>query len=69
MLTRAYGLHDARVAFALHNLGGFYLSQVSRWGDGSVAFGCRMRTHVSLLHGRAPWAGCACFSWEQPVCV
>lgn len=28
VLTRAYGLHDARVAFALHNLGGFYLSQV-----------------------------------------
>lgn len=27
VLTRAYGLHDARVAFALHNLGGFYLTQ------------------------------------------
>lgn len=24
ILTRTYGLHDARVAFALHNLGGFY---------------------------------------------
>jgi len=40
VLTRAYGLHDARVAFALHNLGGFYLSQVG----GAVAFG------VPLLH-------------------
>lgn len=25
ILVKEYGLHDARVAFALHNLGGFYL--------------------------------------------
>lgn len=27
ILTKAYGLHDARVAFALHNLGGFHLAR------------------------------------------
>jgi tetratricopeptide (TPR) repeat protein len=35
ILTRAYGLRDARVAFALHNLGGFYLArrQLERAAD------------------------------------
>lgn len=60
MLTRAYGLHDARVAFALHNLGGFYLAQ-RRLEEAADAYEQALRMKLEVLGtghrcaGRAGW--------------
>lgn len=61
VLTRAYGLHDARVAFALHNLGGFYLSR-RQLAQAADCYEQALKMKLEVLgtgHRCAPAAHCA----------
>ena len=56
ILTRAYGLHDARVAFSLHNLGGFYLArrQLAQAGE---CYEQALRMKLEVLGTGHRWVG------------
>jgi hypothetical protein len=62
ILTRAYGLHDARVAFSLHNLGGFHLArrQLAQAGE---CYEQALRMKLEVLGTGHRWVGR--YSWGR----
>lgn len=64
ILTLEYGPRDARVAFSLHNLGGFYLSQ-RRLDQASEMF--EQVGRWAAAAGRAKQAQSSGSSWRRPA--
>jgi hypothetical protein len=58
ILVRAYGMRDARVAFALHNLGGFHLARRQLDAAGA-AYERALRLKLEVLGPGHRWAQAA----------
>ena len=56
ILTRAYGLHDARVAFSLHNLGGFHLAR-RQLEQAAECYEQALRMKLEVLGTGHRWGG------------
>lgn len=67
ILTAAYGPHDARLAFALHNVGGFYLA-AGRLQEAAACYEAAVRTKLEVL-GTGHRCACVCVGGAGVECM